>query len=137
MEVAPFPPHALSSVRCTCGCVHMEVVQDKAHLQVALGLHEGAHDTKTGEQVALWVGDHARDDGVVGPLARAQAVGVLGVQDEAVAAVLQAEAAPLRHDAWNAKLGGDLSARRGSRMKMPCLHPLRQHNKHASLNQTL
>ena len=66
---------------------------------MALGLLEGAHDSKGAEQVALWVGGQAGNDGVVGPFARAQAVGVLRVQNKAVAPILQREPAPLRHDA--------------------------------------
>lgn len=77
----------------------LRAAQIKAHLHVPLRLLECAHDSEGAEQVALWVGGQARDDGVVGPLARPQAVGVLGVQYEAVPPVLQREAAPLGHNA--------------------------------------
>ena len=70
-----------------------------SHLQVPLRLLEGAHDAKGAEQVALWVGGNAWDDGVVGPLAGPQAVGVLGVQQEIVPPVVQREAAALWHNA--------------------------------------
>ena len=65
---------------------------------MALRLLEGAHDSEGAEQVSLWVGGQAGDDGVVGPLAWPQAVGVLWVQNEAVAPVLQREATALRHN---------------------------------------
>ena len=74
------------------------------HLQVPLGLLEGAHDTEGAEQLPIGVRGDAGDDGVVGPLARAQAVGVLGVQQEVVPPVVQRETAPLRHDACGAAL---------------------------------
>lgn len=66
---------------------------------MALRLLEGAHDSKGAEEVALGVSGQARDDGVVGPLPGPQAVGVLRVQDEPVAPILQSEAAALRHNA--------------------------------------
>jgi hypothetical protein len=66
---------------------------------VALWLLECAHDAKGAEEVAVGVGGDARDDGVVGPLARAQAVGVRGIQQEVVAPVVQREAAAFRDDA--------------------------------------
>ena len=66
---------------------------------MALGLLKGAHDAKGAEQVAVGVSGDARNDGVVGPLARPQAVGVLGIQQEVVAPVVQREATALRDDA--------------------------------------
>ena len=69
------------------------------HLHVSLRLLESAHDTKCAEQVAIRVGGEARNDGVVWPFPGAQAVGVLWVQYEAVASVLESEAAALRNNA--------------------------------------
>ena len=62
---------------------------------MALGLLEGAHDAKGAEQIAIGVSCDAWNDGVVRPLARAQAVGVLGIQQEVVPPVVQREAAAL------------------------------------------
>ena len=66
---------------------------------MALGLLKGAHDAKGAEQVAIGVSGDARNDGVVGPLARPQAVWVLGIQQEVVAPVVQREATALWDDA--------------------------------------
>ena len=71
------------------------------YLQVPLGLLEGSHNAKRAEKVSLGIRGYAWDDGVVGPLPRPQAVGVLGVQEEVVAPVVQREAAPLRDNACN------------------------------------
>ena len=69
------------------------------YLQVPLGLLEGSHDAKRAEEVSLGIRGNAWDDGVVGPLPGPQAVGVLGIQEEVVAPVVQREAAPLRDNA--------------------------------------
>ncbi len=78
-----------------------------------LWLLEGAHDAKCAEQLPIRVCRNARDDGVVGPFARAQAVGVLGVQQEVVAPVVQREATPLWHNACSVTFLLDV-ARSGS-----------------------
>lgn len=47
------------------------------HLDVALGLHESAHDAEGAEEGSVvGFGGQAGDDGVVGTLARSQAVRV-------------------------------------------------------------
>ena len=71
------------------------------YLQVTLGLLEGSHDAKSAEEVSLGVCGYAWDDGVVGPLPGPQAVGVLGIQEEVVAPVVQREAASLWDDAYD------------------------------------
>ncbi len=71
----------------------------RARLQLPLRLLVRAHDAERAEEVAVGVGRERGHDGVVGPLVRRQAVGVPRVQDEAVAAVVQREAAAVRHDA--------------------------------------
>ena len=65
------------------------------HLQVPLGLLEGSHDAKCAEKVSLGICGYAWDDGVIWPLPGSQAVGMLGIQEEVVAPVVQREAAPL------------------------------------------
>lgn len=73
------------------------VQQVHDHLQVPLRLHESAHNTERSEEVAGvrfipifgGVRREPRDDRVVRPLARADAVGVRGVQAEAVATILR------------------------------------------------
>lgn len=66
---------------------------------MALGLHEAPHDPKGAEEVPIGVGSQAGDDGVVGPLVWGHTVGVLLIQYEVVAPVLQNKAAPLWHNA--------------------------------------
>ena len=75
------------------------------YLQVPLGLLEGSHDAKCAEEVSLGIRGYAWDDGVVRPLPGPQAVGVLGIQKEVVAAIVQREAAPLWDDACAKFLG--------------------------------
>ena len=62
------------------------------HLQVALGLHEAAHDAKCRVQ-PLPIRVHGRgcrgDDGVVRPLVGRQAIWVVRIQDEVGAPVLR------------------------------------------------
>lgn len=70
------------------------------NLDVALRLHETAHDAVDGVQGAVrGVGDHCRDDGVVGAFARGEHVGVVGAEVEVCAAVLESEAATCGDDA--------------------------------------
>ena len=64
-----------------------------------LGLLEGSHDAKRAEQVSLGIRGNAWDDGVIWPLPGSQAVGVLGIQEEVVAPIVQREATPLWDDA--------------------------------------
>lgn len=71
------------------------------HLQMPLGLLEGSHDAKCAEKVSLGVCGNARDDSVIWPLPGSQAVGVLGIQEEVVAPIVQREAAPLWDNACN------------------------------------
>lgn len=80
--------------------VEVEGEHVEQDLDVALGLHEAAHDAVHGVQGAIRrVGDHGRDDGVVGPLARGEDVGVTLAEGEVGTAVLQRETAPLGDDA--------------------------------------
>ena len=65
---------------------------------MALGLHEAAHHAKRPHRPAA-LGEKARNDGVVRPLAGGQAVGVLGLQREVVAPVVQANAGARHHHA--------------------------------------
>ena len=59
------------------------------YLYMSLRLHEASHHTKAGvELTGRGVGGHARDDGVVGALARSDAVGVGGIQGEISTAIL-------------------------------------------------
>jgi hypothetical protein len=84
-------------LRCL-GCTHVlraRKAARQAHLQVTLWLHEAPHAAEGSDQLALRVCEQAWHDSVVGPLAGCKAVGVARVQVEAVAAVLQAEAATL------------------------------------------
>lgn len=70
------------------------------NLHVALRLHEPAHDAESAVQRPVGrVGHHAGDDGVVGTLPGLQFVGVVRVEAEVGAAVLQREAAALGDDA--------------------------------------
>ena len=71
----------------------------EGHLQVALGLHETAHHSKGAVQISISISRHARDNGVVRTFVWRHTVGVLLIQDEVVAPVLQGETAPLRHNA--------------------------------------
>lgn len=64
---------------------------------MALGLHEAPHDPKGAEEVSIGVGCQAWDDGVVGPLVGGNTVGVLLVQYEIVASVLQNKATTFWH----------------------------------------
>ena len=68
-----------------------------SHLEVTLGLHEPPHDPKRAEEVPIGVGCQAGDDGMVRPLVWCHTVGVLLVQYEVVASVLQNKAAPFGH----------------------------------------
>ena len=75
--------------------------KEGACLQVALRLHEAAHDTKGCIKLPIALsGGHAGDDGMVGALVGSQAVRVARINDEVVPAIVQREAAALRHDAW-------------------------------------
>ena len=65
---------------------------------MALRLHEAAHDAKWAHGRAV-LGQEARDDGVVGPFARRQAVRVGRIEREIVAAVLQRNAGAGHHQA--------------------------------------
>ena len=59
------------------------------YLYMSLRLHEASHDSKAGvELTRRGVGGHAGDDGVVGALARGDAVGVGGIQGEISTAIL-------------------------------------------------
>ena len=64
---------------------------------MALGLHEAPHDPEGAEEVPAGVGRQAWDDGVVGPLVGGNTVGVLLIQYEVVASVLQNKAASFWH----------------------------------------
>src|SRR5262249_13308779 len=68
------------------------VTQRAHHLHMPLRLHEAAHDAEGAVEAPVGVRDHAGDDRVVRTLARVQDVGVAGLEDEARAAILQAEA---------------------------------------------
>lgn len=70
-------------------------------LDVALGLHEAAHDAVDGVQALVrGVCDEGGDDGVVGAFARGVDVWVVrGLEDEVAASVLQGEAAARGDDA--------------------------------------
>ena len=63
------------------------VKQTHHHLHVSLGLHVAPHDAETKHRSAV-PGDEARDDGVVGALARRYAVGMVRVQAKTRAPVL-------------------------------------------------
>jgi hypothetical protein len=94
----------------------------QAHLQVSLWLHEAAHAAKGSDQLALLVCHQARHDGVVGPLARRQAVGVARVQVEAMAAVLQAETASLvQAYAEEKQRGSSIKKRLDKQTQAPCM----------------
>ena len=77
----------------------MVVEQRHDHLQVTLGLHEAAHHAEAGPQAAIGTRGHGGDDGMVGALAGRQGVGMVGLQAEIVAAVLQGKSPASRDDA--------------------------------------
>ena len=64
---------------------------------MALGLHEAPHDPKRAEEVTIGVCGQAWDDSVVGPFEGPHTVGMLLVQNEIVAPVLEDKATTL----WN------------------------------------
>lgn len=70
------------------------------YLQVALRLHEAAHNTKCRKQLSMLVRGHGRYDGVVWALVWTKAVRMQWVDDEVVPAVLQSEATAFWHNAW-------------------------------------
>ena len=88
----PFPAGRVA------GRLRLLAVVQHAHqgLQLSLGLHVASHDAEAHHRRAV-AHQKARDDGVEGPLAAGHHIGMLGVQAETVAAVLQADAGA-RHD---------------------------------------
>ena len=67
---------------------------------MTLRLHESAHDAVDRVEAAVVrVRDHGRDDGVVGSLPRREDVGVVFLEGEIRAAVLEGEAATFGDDA--------------------------------------
>ena len=75
----------------------LAVVEDpRHHLHVALMLHVAAHDAEAHGWRAV-AQNEAGDDGVVGALVRPDGIGVVGIEHEAGAAVLQGNAGA-RHD---------------------------------------
>ena len=82
-------------LRVVSKCKHIE-----KDLDVALRLHEPAHDAVDGVQRAVGrVRDHRRDDGVVGSLAGGKDIGMIRGKREIGAAVLQCKAASLGDNA--------------------------------------
>jgi len=60
------------------------------YLHMALWLHEASHDSEATQKLTrVGMGRHARNNGVVGPLARCHHIGVGGVKDKIVPAVLE------------------------------------------------
>ncbi len=93
--------HVDAEARQIQRCLWVETVIQHAgeHLHVTLRLHETAHHAEGGVECAvISICCHAGDDGVVGALARLQPVGVIGIETEIGAAVLQGEAPAARHD---------------------------------------
>jgi len=78
--------------------VHAVTQGVQNHLHVALRLHEAAHHAERPHRRAV-TGQEAGDDGVVGPLARCQGVGVARVQVEVMAPVVQRHACARHHHA--------------------------------------
>ena len=66
---------------------------------MALALHRAAHHAEAHLRRAVGIHRKSRHDGVRRPLARAHLVGMAGLQHEAVAAVLQADAGARHHHA--------------------------------------
>ncbi len=65
---------------------------------MSLRLHEAAHDAVGGIKCAVFARHHRRDNRVIGSFAGLETVGVLRVEAEVVAAVLQGETKAFRHD---------------------------------------
>ena len=76
--------------------VEVHVVHD--HLDVALGLHVAAHDAEGTHGLAV-LHQEAGNDGVVAALAGLEGVGVLLIQGEVVATVLEGDAGTAHHHA--------------------------------------
>ena len=80
-------------------------------LEVTLRLHEAAHDAEDGVQLLytfrVQLGGGGGDDGVEGPLARRQAVGVFPVEDEIGAAILHGEQALSASEVLNVGFASD------------------------------
>jgi len=70
------------------------------NLDVTLGLHERALDSEWRVQRAIrFAHDHSGNDRVVRSFARRERVRMIRVKPEAVSAIFQHKAPPLRHDA--------------------------------------
>jgi hypothetical protein len=80
--------------------MHLESQHVKQDLDVALGLHEAAHDAvDTVQRTVVDIRYHSRDDGMIRSLIRRQHIRVVSLEFEIRATVLQREAAALRDDA--------------------------------------
>ena len=79
--------------------VHSKVKEVTKDLQLSLWLHESSHHAETGEKVAVLVGDHRGNDGVIRTFARLKRIGMLivVVQHEVRSSVLQSESAVTRN----------------------------------------
>ena len=78
--------------------VHAEIDQVDQHLHLSLRLHVAAHDAEDEPRLAV-LRHHRRDDRVERPLVRFQSIGVLRVEGEQHAAILEGEAEFGRHQA--------------------------------------
>src|SRR5207237_3253374 len=87
--------HALheAKARAVAGRLRALAVVGDAHhhLGMTLRLHRAAHDAEAHHRLAF-TGDEARNDGLVGALARPDAIRMARLQDEGRAAVLQRDA---------------------------------------------
>ena len=62
------------------------------YLDMSLRLHETSHHSEAGIQLSsVGSGGHARNDGVIGSLARSQSIRVGGVQGEVGTTILRVE----------------------------------------------
>ena len=89
-----FPLPARGVERCLRIQAKVDRVHD--HLHMALRLHEAAHHAKRPNRRPV-LGQKAGDDGVIGPFAGRQTVGVGGIEREIVATVVQADAGAGHH----------------------------------------
>jgi len=94
------PGTAIEPAGSLDGFLHVKTIVDDAgeHRGLALGLSLAPHGAKQERRLAVTQG-HGRDDGVERPLAWLQSIGMLRVELEKRAPVLEEDARPLGHKA--------------------------------------